>query len=1027
MIHWATRRPAVVLATAVAILLAGGVAFTRLALATRTSIELPRLTVSATWPGASAELVETYITSPVEAAIQGVRGVRRTSSQSRDETASLTVELEPKADVQLARLGILERLELLRPEFPPGSGAPNVSNFVPENLEEQPLLLFTVSGPYTAGTLQRLADQTVNPRLSAVSGVSGISVQGGTELGVSVSYDARLLRQLAVPPAAIATALAEARIVRALGVQRLGTTQRQVVVRDQPQALDALNRLPVRGPAGRVFRLGELATVRPDEDAAGRFFRINGNPAIAMSVSRLPGADAIKTVAAVRAALRELEPALPPAVRFRVVADESVELGAELRDLVTRGGIAFLAVTAVLALLLRNARAVVLVMASAAVAVAGTALGLFLLGIPANLLTLAGLGMGIGILVHNGVIVVSRLGTQPDTPDGRATAARRILPAVVGSTMTTGIVLLPFLYLQGDARAAFVPFAAAFALALGWSVVSAVLLVPALGGGHGVRQAHWPRARRLYARLVIALLRWRWATLATTGLVLGLLVWGFVKKVPRYSFGTYGGDQRTTLSASLSFPRGSDPTSLDGAIRQLEAIVLRGYPEVEQVTAQSSGTNARLSVLFTRGGQYNGRPQELQEALTQRAVFIGGASVSIFGQGPGFSSGYGAASIQTNRIRVLGYSYAGVERLALDLQGRLEKIPRVRDVNTNAASFFARERGYAVTLDPDRDALARYGITAAELTQAVAREVRGPVGRQLIEIGGDEVPVTVKANGARERSLDELRDALIPTATGAPVRIGDVASVGEREAINSISREDQQYVRIVTYEFRGPAKLAQRMHTAFLESISVPAGYSVADAPGGVGFVPVESEKGLWHVFGIGLALVILSVAIVFDSVWGAWMVFLAIPLALAGVIAAFWVAKAGFTREAAVGVILVVGLAVNQAILLIDAALERRRAHRDAMRSRSLGAGEVVRAAVSRSGVIVLVTVTSLASLVPLAAGNGLDNLFGAIALATAGGTVFGTLGAMVVMPAILVGKTRSAPDQEGHRYPSREARRGA
>ena len=134
MIHWATRRPAVILATSVAILLAGGVSFTRLALATRTSIELPRLNVSASWPGASAELMETYVTSPIEAAIQGVRGVRRTSSQSRDETSSLTVELEPKADVQLARLGILERLELLRPEFPPGAGAPTVSNYVPENL-----------------------------------------------------------------------------------------------------------------------------------------------------------------------------------------------------------------------------------------------------------------------------------------------------------------------------------------------------------------------------------------------------------------------------------------------------------------------------------------------------------------------------------------------------------------------------------------------------------------------------------------------------------------------------------------------------------------------------------------------------------------------------------------------------------------------------------------------------------------------------------------------------------------------------
>ena len=143
----------------------------------------------------------------------------------------------------------------------------------------------------------------------------------------------------------------------------------------------------------------------------------------------------------------------------------------------------------------------------------------------------------------------------------------------------------------------------------------------------------------------------------------------------------------------------------------------------------------------------------------------------------------------------------------------------MRDVNVNAASFFARERGYAVTLDPDRDALARFGITAAQFTQAVAREVRGPVGRQLLEIGGDEVPVTVKASGARERSLDELRDALDPDGHRTrPVRIGDVATVGEREAINQISREDQQYVRIVAYEFRGPAKLAQRTHDAFLKS-----------------------------------------------------------------------------------------------------------------------------------------------------------------------------------------------------------------
>ncbi|HET6682012.1 MAG TPA: efflux RND transporter permease subunit, partial [Gemmatimonadaceae bacterium] len=363
------------------------------------------------------------------------------------------------------------------------------------------------------------------------------------------------------------------------------------------------------------------------------------------------------------------------------------------------------------------------------------------------------------------------------------------------------------------------------------------------------------------------------------------------------------------------------------------------------------------------------------------------------------------------RMRVLGYSYDGVEKLALDLKSRLERIARVRNVNINSASFFAQERAHAVTIDPDRDALARFGITARDFTQAVAREVRGPVGRQLLEIGGDEVPVTVKAAGARDRSLLELRDALIPTASGAPVRIGDVSTVDEREALSTISREDQQYVRIVGYEFRGPNKLAQRTHEGFMASISTPAGYSVADASFGFGFNPDDSEKGLYLVFAIGVILVVLASAIVFDSVWASAMVFLSIPLALAGVVGAFWIAKATFSREAAVGVILVVGLAVNQGILLVDAALAKRRRGSDNEPGRPLDGMAVLQASLDRAGVIMLVTVTSLASLIPLAVGTSASDLFGAIALATAGGTVAGTIGAMLVMPALLLGWRRRKP----------------
>jgi multidrug efflux pump subunit AcrB len=966
-------------------------------------VELPRLQVTAGWPGVSAELVEMYISSPVESAVQGVRGVKRTSSESRDGNSRITVELDPQANVQLTRLSILERLELLRGDFPLGASQPIVGNLVPEQLQEPPLLRVLLNGPYTPGALQRVADDVLTPRLSAVGGVSAVSVQGGTEFGASVAYDPQLLRQVGVDPQALTVAVRESRVVASLGIERLGASKREVVLRDQPDALEELEELPIRGRGGRVFRLGELARVRPEEDSRGMFFRVNGNTALSLTVTREAGSDAIKTAKAVRVALRAMTPELPPGVRWRVTADESVELDRQLKDLMRRGAIAFGAVALVLILALRNGRAVALVMGSAAIAIAGTALGLFLLDIPSNMLTLAGLGMGIGVLVQNGLVVVERLRSAPDTEDGRASVALRMMPAVVGATLTTAVVLFPFLYLQGNARAAFFPFAAAFTLALAWSVVSALVMVPALAGGHGLKETHWPRLQRSYGWMVKKTIRWRWVTILLSTAAIGGLSWVFVKKVPRFSFSGFG-TQRNTVQVSINFPRGSDPAGLEAAMREMEAVVVGG-PGIEEVVAQSFGVfGAGMRVSFTPEAELTAIPLEVQERLTARAVYVGGASIFVAGQGPAFSSGGGGGSSSNFRIRVLGYSYAAVAELAEDIRLRLERITRVRNATVTSGSFFGGDKAFAVTLDPNRDALARYGVTAAAFTAAVGREVRGPVGGQRLEIGGDEIPITVKAEGARERTLDQLRDALVPTETGTPARISDLSRVDEREQLATITREDQQYLRVVAYEFRGPNRLAQRTHGAFMNSISVPPGFTVEDQ---ALFQQREdeSQRGLWLVFGIGVTLVILAVAMVFDSVWGAAMVFLSLPIALAGVVAAFWVADAAFTREAAVGVILVVGLAVNQSILLVDAALERRRKS-----GGRLTAAQVYHAALDRSGMIVMVTLTTIASLIPLAVGTSASTLFGAIALATAGGTAAGTIGALFIVPALLARLRRRA-----------------
>lgn len=1004
MIRWAVQRPAVVWAAALTIMISGGIAFTKLALATKTDVEFPRLTISARWGLASAELMEMYVTAPIEAAVQGVRGVRKTASTSAEGSASVTATLDPDADVQLTRLAILERMETLRSDsaFPERSVQPTVSNYVPDALRDPPLLIFNVNGPYTPGALQKIVAELVVPRISAVQGVGNVSASQGIQVGVAAIYDPKLLRQLDISPDVLTAALSSSRFVQALGDETLGASVLHIVLRDEPKALEELAALPIRNARGKIFHFGELARLTPQEDANGTFNRVDGQPALTMNVAREASADAIKTAAQIRTALAEVMPTLPPGIRFTVIRDESETLGKKLADLEKRALIAFAAVTLVLLLTLRNLRAVTLVMGSAAVAIAGTALGLYIFHIPANMLTLAGLGMGIGILVQDAIVVVDRLATVADTPEARAKAAARIFPAILGATMTTIVVLIPFLYLQGNARAAFFPFAAAFALALVWSVLAAVVMIPAIGRGHGLKTRQWKAGFRAYAWMLRWIVSWRWTTVVVSTVAISYLGWHFYKKVPRYQWGGYG-QTASLINVNVYFPRGSNPENLDRTIREFENIAV-GRPGVARVRVDGSSTRASMVVEFTDEAEMTAIPMTLYDEMTGRGVLVGGASIGVSGMGASFNSGGFGGSSSTFRVRVLGYSYDGVGKLAGDLKDRLETIPRVNDVRISSAAYggWGGERSYMVTLRPDRQALARYGITALGFAQAVGREISGGVGGQTLNIAGEEVRVTLKSEGARERTLDELREAYVPTTSGAPVRVGDIAEVGEQEALTSIEREDQQYVRMLTYDFRGPSKLANRTHKSFMASISVPAGYAVADA-GNMWGGEDTSDKGLWMVFGIGVVLVVLAVAMVFDSVWAAWMVLLSLPIALAGVMLAFVLAKAAFTREAAVGVILVVGLAVHQGILLIDAALAHRRSNAIRFGRSTLRARDTFRAAMDRAGMITIVTLSTLASILPLAIHTTTKDMFGGIALATAGGTVAGTIGAMLVMPALV------------------------
>ncbi len=1012
MIRWVVNRPVVAWALALGLLGAGLVAAVRLPLSTRSVIELPRLTVSASWPGASPEVVESWITSPIEGAVQGVRGVIGTNSESGAGSARVTVRLDPEADIPLTRLAVLEQIEALRDYLPPAAQrSVRVSNFIPSDEQQRPLLTYSVTGLYTPGALADTVRQWLVPTLSALPGVGEVVTLGGADNGITISYDPDHLQRMGVSAGALRAAIDQSRLFQSLGIDDDGIQIRPVILRNEPVAIEDITTLPISGPGGRVHTLGELATVRPSENSGGRFHRVNGRTAVSLSINRLPGADAIRTAAQARRIVDSIRPSLPPGIQLRILSDESTDLRSRMDDLLLRGSLAGVAVLLVLLVGLRNPRSALLVLASALVAMAGAALSLYLLKVPANMLTLAGLAMGTGVLVQNGLVVIERLQFAAAGSMARSEATRRIAPAILGATLTTLVVLLPFLYLQGNARAQFVPFAVAFGLALLWSVPAALLIVPALARS-GLPLRRWPRLARGHFRVLRLVMRWRLlAQVLTVGSLVGM-GWVFMNRIPRTNWGNYGTENYSeTIRAYVAFPFGTDPIQVEALVRELEQIALR-QPGNPRVTTTGDATSGTIAVAFSPEASLTEAPWVASDALTERAVLIGGTqavSVTKPQQTPGFynssSSGGGG-----RRIQIYGYSFAGILSIAHSLREQLILSPRVPEegvqFNFGRENYGSNRTQTTIRLTPDRSALARIGATTGDFLTSVQRELALDGSSQTtLQVGGATYPVMLQSTGAAYRQLSELGDAVLESPGRARVPLRTVSRIDEIQEMGTISRDDQRYVRTLTYEFRGPPRMSDRYHKAFMASIAVPPGYEVTDRYD-YGYQDT-SDQALGMVFLVGVALVLLSVALIYNSAWAAAMVFLSLPISLGGVVAAFWMTGTAFTREAAVGVILVVGLAVNHAILLIDGAMPSR------LRLGHVTPSAIFRATLDRTEMIVLVTLTTIASLIPMSYGTDpRRDLFAAIAIATAGGVLASALGGMYLFAPLLVG-WRSMPWQ--------------
>ncbi len=1037
MIDLSIKRPVATAAIYVALVALGAYSFRLIPVELLPDVDYPRLTVNATWGGASPEAMEAFVTSPLESAAQQVKGVRKITSTSRADprgtgsSTEIDIEFDRDARMDFAQLDLSERFASLREDLPPAV-YPRVQPYVPREFsdEEQRFLSYQLHGPYTFSRLAEVAEEEIEPVLAGVDGVAGVMVWGDQDREVAIELDRDKLEALNLRPEVVEQRIRDLSTLRAPGSLVLEGRQVTLAVRTRVSRVSDLEDLVVlQRPEGTV-RLRDVGTVREQTADATSYFRINGQPTISIFVSRESGTNAVRVADAVKGEIAPLQARMPPGATLELDDDQSKEIRQQLTDLRLRALAAAIVIFVVLTLFLRSMGAVLVVFATIAFSVLIAVNMLYIGGFSLNVLTLAGLAWGFGLIVDNGIVVLenverhSHLGKT--ARQAAADGARQVMLPVVAATATTAIVLVPFLFLQGELRIYYLPLAFAVAFSIVASLFVAFTFVPTMAG----RIHHW-RARvygvpggtngsvegsdsapeeasappttkpaggswapayiRAY-RSVLGFALDHPALVAAICLVaLGGSWWLFDKHVTRGIRWSDFWGQDTYISVQITFPRGAGLDRTDELARAFEEKV-SSLPEVERFEAWVQPQFAFLRITFPKELETTQVPVAIKEQMVAYSYQFSGADVRVYGYGPSF---YGGGSSPPNySLKILGYNYLQVQALADDLAARLKRFSRIQDVDPNASGrWYERDKEFEYYLEVDREALGAHEVTVEELLRFVSANLPSDRPRtQVLRVGAEEIPFAVKLDGYLEFDLIDMRQLRVPSQSGREVRLADVAEVQRRNVLSRILREDQQYQRTVAWEFRGPRKLGDLIRDAVIDATTLPPGYKIEEDDRWGWDEEEKTQVYLAVIFAV--LLIYMVTAALFESLAAPFVVLLTLPLALIGVFLIFFYADATFTRTAYIGTIMMGGIVVNNAILIVY--------HIGELRQKMPTRDAILQGTLERVRPILMTTFTTVFGLLPLVlfAQSQDENIWNSLALATIGGLISSTLFVLVAIP---------------------------
>jgi hydrophobic/amphiphilic exporter-1 (mainly G- bacteria), HAE1 family len=975
----------------------GGIALTSLKQELFPSVTLPQLTIISSYRGASPDVVEADVSTPIEAAIQGVDGLESTAATSGSGVSTVTASFTYGTDLARAEQKIQLALNRIDGSLPEAVDTQVVSF----SLSDFPIVVLAVTSDLDQDELSAiLRDQTIVD-LSNLPGVGQATLSGASGQRVTITPDLDELAINGLSTQAIRDALDANGVLLATGVIDEGDSELTVQAGSTLTSADDIGSLPLLGGRNGVVTIEDVADVEIVSNPTTAISRVNGDDSLTISITKNPAANTVDVANAISTALPELADAIGGNAEFTTVFNQAPFIQESIESLALEGLLGLAAAVIVILLFLLSFRSTIVTAISIPVSVLVTFIGMLATGYTMNVLTLGALTIAIGRVVDDSIVVIENIKRHLSLGEEKMAAilagVKEVATAVTASTATTVAVFLPLALVSDITGELFRPFALTIAIALVASLFVSLTIVPVLAywflkapKATGVKESaadeldNPTMLQRGYLPALSWTVRHPVITLAAAAAILAGTV-GLVAFTPTNFVGDQG---QNTIQVSQTLPAGSNLAAIDEAAQTVEDALLDiDGVEVVQVSIGRDGG----SIFSLLGGGADATysittdpdvdQQKLRLTVTDVLDDIDGAGeLSVRSGGSGFSSD---VEIQ---IRA-----ADADKLAVATEELLSEVQDL-DVTAQAESNLAVTQPY-LAIEVDREKAAEAGLSEIVVGGIVA-EAMLPAAVGSVTIDSTVLSIYI-TNPNAPVTVQELRDFEIPTNAGL-VPLSDLATVEQVDAPSTISSE--RGIRTAT--------ITVTPSTSNLSAVTPALEQAIADAdlPDGVnasvGGVAADQAEGFSQLFLALLAAILIVYTIMvatFRSLRQPLLLLVSIPFAATGALLLQIASGIPFGIASIIGLLMLVGIVVTNAIVLIDLVNQYR--------DRGMTVIEAIRhGAARRLRPILMTALATIAALLPMAiglTGNGgfISQPLGIIVI---GGLVSSTLLTLLVLPAL-------------------------